>query len=60
MLIRNLIKELQAENVVLEMCEERYNDELYEIISNPNYDRTLLQVHKFIDNKKPNLLLKYD
>ena len=58
-LIRNLIKDLQAENVVLEMCEERYNEELYEIISNPSYDRTLLQVHKFIDNK-PNLLLKYD
>ncbi len=42
------------------MCEERYNDELYEIISNPNYDRTLLQVHKFIDKEKQNLLLKYD
>jgi hypothetical protein len=59
LLIKNIIKDLQAENVVLEMCDERYNDELYDIISNPTYDRTLLQVHKILENK-PERLLKYD
>lgn len=39
-LIRNLVSELQAENVVLEMCEERYEEEVYEILSHPNFDRT--------------------
>lgn len=42
LLIKNIIKDLQCESVVLEMCDERYNDELYDIISNPTYDRTLL------------------
>ena len=41
------------------MCDERYNDELYDIISNPTYDRTLLQVHKILE-AKPERLLKYD
>ena len=40
-LIRNFIKEVQAENVVLELCDERYGDELSEVLGHPNYDRTL-------------------
>jgi hypothetical protein len=40
-LIRNVIKDLQAENVVLELCDERYEEELTDILANPNYDRTL-------------------
>jgi hypothetical protein len=41
------------------MCEERYEEEMAEIISHPNYDRTLTHVHKLIDSK-PERLLKYD
>jgi|LakMenE18May11ns_1017448.scaffolds.fasta_scaffold9884657_1 hypothetical protein len=41
------------------MCDERYSDEIYEIISHPNYDKTFTQVHKFLD-KKPERLLKFD
>lgn len=58
-LIRNVIKDLQAENVVLELCDERYEEELTDILANPNYDRTLAQVHTFLDSK-PERLLKYD
>lgn len=58
-LIRNFVKELQAENVVLEMCEERYNDEVYEIVSHPNYDKTFTHVHKLLD-KNPERLLKFN
>lgn len=58
-LIRNVIKDLQAENVVLELCDERYEEELSDIMGNPNYDRTLAQVHRFLDTK-PERLLKYD
>ena len=41
------------------MCEERYNDEVYEIVSHPNYDRTFSHVQKLLDNK-PERLLKFD
>lgn len=58
-LIRNVIKDLQAENVVLELCDERYDEEISDIVANPNYDRTLAQVHRIID-KDPRRLLKYD
>ena len=40
-LIRNFIKEVQAENVVLELCDERYGDEMSDVLAHPNYDRTL-------------------
>lgn len=59
LLIKNIIKELQAENVVLEMCDERYKEELYDIITHPNYDRTINQVHRILESK-PERLLKYD
>jgi len=58
MLIRNFIREVGADNVILELCEGRYNDELYEIISHPNYDRTLSFVHRAFDLKKPEKLLE--
>ena len=59
-MIRNFIKDLGAENVVLELCEERYEDEIYDIISHPNYDRTFNQVHKLLSQKKPQRLLKFE
>jgi len=40
-MIRDFCREMNAEQVVLEMCEERYEEELQDIISNPNYDRTM-------------------
>ena len=59
-MIRDFIKEVGAENVVLELCDERYEDELYEIISHPNYDRTFNQVHKVLSQKRPQRLLKFE
>lgn len=48
-LIRDFIKDIGAESVVLELCEERYQDELSEIVSHPNYDRTMATVHKLLN-----------
>ena len=59
-MIRDFIKEVGAENVVLELCDERYENELYEIISHPNYDRTFNQVHKVLSQKRPQRLLKFE
>jgi hypothetical protein len=36
-LIRKLVRDLQAEQVVLELCDERYETELQPIIDHPNY-----------------------
>ena len=47
-LIRDFCREVQPEQVVLELCEERYNDEIQDIISSPSYDRTMGHVHKLL------------
>ena len=52
-MVRDFIRDVGAENVVLELCDERYEDEFYEIISHPNYDKTFNQVHKLLNQKKP-------
>lgn len=44
-LIRKLVRDLQAEQVVLELCDERYDTELAPIIEHPNYSNTMEQVH---------------
>jgi len=38
LLIRNFIKEADAENVVLELCDERYENDIGPVLAHPNYD----------------------
>ena len=59
MLIRNLIKEVKPEVVVLEMCQDRYDHWFYDAIAHPNYDRTLMDVHRLLDKGSPEALLEY-
>lgn len=40
-LIRKVVRDLQAEQVVLELCDERYETELEPIIDHPNYNHTM-------------------
>ena len=40
-MIRDFLRELSPEHLVLEMCDERYQDEFQDIIGHPNYDRTM-------------------
>ena len=47
-MIRDFLKEISPEQLVLEMCEERYEDEMQDIIGHPTYDRTMGQVHKLL------------
>ena len=58
-LIRDLIKDVKPESVVLEMCQDRYEHWFYDAISHPNYDRTLSEVHKILDSDSPGDLLSY-
>ena len=42
------------------MCEERYEDEIADIVAHPNYDNTMSNVHKFLSRKKPEKILRHD
>lgn len=58
-LIRDIIKDVKPETVVLEMCQDRYDHWFYDAISHPNYDRTLSDVHKILDTGKVEQLMDY-
>lgn len=45
MIIRNLIKDVRPESVVVELCQDRYDDYFYDAITHPNYDNTMRTVH---------------
>lgn len=60
MLIRNIVKDIKPEAVVLEVCEDRYDHFFYEVISHPNYDKTFSDIHKILDGGKPEKLLEYE
>ena len=59
-MIRDFLREVSPEHLVLEMCDERYEDEMQDIIGHPNYDRTMNQVHKLLSQKKPKRLLRFE
>jgi len=59
-MIRDFLKEMGPEHLVLEMCEERYQDEMQDIIGHPNYERTMSQVHRLLSQKKPKRLLRFE
>ena len=59
-MIRDLMKEVNPEQLVLEMCDERYDDEMRDTISHPNYDKVMSQVHKLLSQKKPSRLLRFE
>jgi hypothetical protein len=42
------------------MCDERYDDQLTDVITHPKYDTTLQQVHRILESDNPDRLLKYD
>lgn len=58
-LIRNIVRDLRPESVVVEMCDDRYNRWLADVIAHPNYDSTISQIHRIMD-KKPEKLLEFD
>ena len=37
-MIKDLIKDVKPDTVLIELCQERYDSWLYDIISDPNYD----------------------
>ena len=59
-MIRDFLREMSPEQVVLEMCDERYSEEMQDIISHPNYDNTMTNVHKLLSQKKPKRLLRFE
>ncbi len=55
-LIRDLIKDVHPETVLLELCQDRYEHWFYDALSHPNYDRTLTDVHRLLDSSPEKLL----
>lgn len=51
---------MKPEAVVLEICEDRYENWFYDIISHPNYEKTLSDVHKILDTDKPEKLIEFE
>lgn len=60
MLIHKMIKEIKPESVVVELCQDRYDEWYYDIISHPNYDHTLNNIHKVLDAGKYEKLVEND
>lgn len=58
-LIRDLVRDIKPEAVVLEVCDDRYDHFFYDVISHPNYDKTFGDIHKILDTDKPETLLAY-
>ena len=50
-LIRDLLRDLRPEALVVEMCDDRHARWLQEVIAHPNYDNTIVQVHNILDKK---------
>lgn len=40
-LIRDVVRDLRPESIVVEMCDDRYNRWLADVINHPNYDSTI-------------------
>lgn len=58
-MIRDLIKEVQPEEIVLEICDERFDEELRAILSHPNYDRIMAKVHLLLDQNDPKKVTRF-
>lgn len=53
------MRDLRPDSLVLEMCDDRFERWLNEIVAHPNYDTTMQNVHNILD-KKPKKLVDYD
>ena len=44
------MKDLRPDSLVVEMCDERYDRWLADVVNHPNYESTIQEVHKILDN----------
>lgn len=58
-MISKLIRDVKPETVVLELCEDRYEDWFYDISSHPNYDKTMTELHKLLEKEDMEKVLDY-
>ena len=52
-LIRDFIKEIGPEEIVFEMCDERFDEEIRDIITHPNYTQIFSKVQKLLSQEEP-------
>jgi hypothetical protein len=58
-LIRDLIRDIKPEEIVMELCDERFDEELRAILSHPNYDKTMAKVHLLLDQNDPEKVARF-
>jgi pheromone shutdown protein TraB len=46
-----MMKEVRPESIVVEMCDERYDRWLADVVAHPNYEKTISEVHKILDSE---------
>lgn len=44
------MKSLRPDSLVVEMCDERYERWLADVVAHPNYDDAISHIHKLLDN----------
>jgi len=52
------MRDMRPDSLVLELCDDRYERWLKEVIAHPNYDSMMQTVHNILD-KKPHKLTEY-
>lgn len=57
-MIRDTLKQLRPDSLVVEMCDDRYERWLADVVSHPNYDSTISHIHELLD-KDPEKLKKF-
>ncbi|CDW84757.1 UNKNOWN [Stylonychia lemnae] len=57
-LIRDLVKDVKPDTVLLEMCQERYDNWLYDTVSDPNYDKKMERLYKLLDKEDYDQIIK--
>lgn len=58
-LIRSAMLTLRPDALVLEMCDDRFDRWLGDVVAHPNYDTTMQNVNDILE-KKPEKLVEYE
>ena len=58
-MIKSLVKDVKPEVVLLELCDDRYDDWFNELAQHPNYDKYMTELQDLVDKKKIEKLMDY-
>ena len=53
------MRDFRPESLILELCDDRYDRWLHDVVNHPSYDSMIQNVHTILD-KKPQKLAEFD